>query len=137
MSSQFAPAIDALDAAVRSSAQFRAWLRSRRWCGDAIGMRADLAVKDRAVLEEFGTEGLVLFLAGAQRLYVTEAERREGYANFLVEGFQRQQKIRTETGDAVQFHGSTISAFRGIGPEVAADTSNLLMRSGTGTRPAG
>ena len=165
MSSQFAPAIDALDAAVRSSAQFRAWLRSRRWCGDAIGMRADLAVKDRAVLKESGTEVLVLFLAvarepevqvvvhlpvslstvrtspdayelraGAQRLYVTEAERREGYANFLVEGFQRQQKIRTETGDAVQFHGSTISAFRGIGPEVAADTSNLLMRIETADR---
>src|SRR3972149_1180949 len=66
MSSQFAPAIDALDAAVRSSAHFRAWLRSRRWCGDAIGMRADLAVKDRAVLKESGTEVLVLFLAVAR-----------------------------------------------------------------------
>src|SRR3970040_2768322 len=129
MPARFAPAIDALDAAVRSSAHFRAWLRSRRWCGDAIGMRADLAVKDRAVLEEFGTEVLVLFLAvarepevqvvvhlpvslstvrtspaayelraGAQRLYVTEAERREGDAKFLGGGFPTQPKNAQATG---------------------------------------
>src|SRR3989304_3754736 len=120
MPPQSAPPTAAPAAAVRSSAQFRAWLRSRRWCGDAIGMRADLAVKDRAVLEEFGTEVLVLFLAvarepevqvvvhlpvslstvrtspdayelraGAQRLYVTEAERRGGGAESLRGGGPR------------------------------------------------
>src|SRR3972149_5433891 len=65
MSSRFAPAIDAMDAAVRSSSPFRSWLRSRRWCGDAMGMRTEVTVNDRAVLAETGTEALVLFLAVA------------------------------------------------------------------------
>src|SRR3990170_1074601 len=159
MSSRFAPAIDSLDAGVRSSSQFRSWLRSRRWCGDAIGMRTKVTVKDRVVLGETSTEAFVLFLAiahelaeqivlhlplslstvrtapdvfdlpvGEQRFYVNEAERREGFARFLVAGFQREHRIPTEAGDVVQFRGTRTAAFRGIGPEVASDTSNLLVR---------
>jgi len=63
MASRFAPAIDAVDDAIRHSTHFREWLRSRRWCGEAVGLRSEIAVKDRALLVESGTEAVVLFLA--------------------------------------------------------------------------
>ena len=63
MASRFAPAIEAVDNAIRRSTQFREWLRSRRWCGEAVGLRSEIAVKDRALLAESGTEAIVLFLA--------------------------------------------------------------------------
>ncbi len=63
MASRFAPAIDAVDNAIRQSTHFRVWLRSRRWCGEAVGLRSEIAVKDRALLTESGTEALVLFVA--------------------------------------------------------------------------
>src|SRR3990172_1116236 len=66
MASHFAPAIDVLDSAIRHSVHFREWLRARRWCGDAIGARAEVSVKERAVLAESGSEAIVLFLAVAK-----------------------------------------------------------------------
>jgi trehalose synthase-fused probable maltokinase len=63
MASRFAPAIDAVDNAIRHSTHFREWLRSRRWCGEAVGLRSEIAVKDRALLTESGTEAIVFFLA--------------------------------------------------------------------------
>jgi hypothetical protein len=63
MASRFAPAIDAVDNAIRHSTHFREWLRSRRWCGEAVGLRSEIAVKDRALLTESGTEAVVFFLA--------------------------------------------------------------------------
>src|SRR2546426_2678731 len=66
MDARFAPAIDALEESIVHSSHFREWLRSRRWCGDAIGMRAEMAVKDRAVLAESGGEAVVLFIAVAR-----------------------------------------------------------------------
>src|SRR2546422_1376157 len=63
MASRFAPAIDAVDHAIRHSTQFREWLRSRRWCGESVGLRSEMAVKDRAPLEESNTEAIVFFLA--------------------------------------------------------------------------
>ena len=63
MASRFAPAIDAVDNAIRHSTQFREWLRSRRWCGEAVGPRSEIAVKDRALLTESGTEAIAFFLA--------------------------------------------------------------------------
>src|SRR2546426_6113302 len=63
MASRFAPAIDAVDHAIRHSTQFREWLRSRRWCGESVGLRSEMAVKDRAPLQESNTEAVVVFLA--------------------------------------------------------------------------
>ncbi|TLZ72627.1 MAG: hypothetical protein E6K10_02010 [Methanobacteriota archaeon] len=63
MDARFAAAIDAVETAIQHSTHFREWLRSRRWCGDAIGIRAEVVVKDRAVLAESPMEALVLFLA--------------------------------------------------------------------------
>jgi len=62
MTSPFETAISALEEALERSAHLRSWLRDRRWCGDSLGMRADLAVKDRALLFESPTEALVLFM---------------------------------------------------------------------------
>src|SRR2546428_14085138 len=62
MASRFAPAIDAVDNAIRHSTHFREWLRSRRWCGDSVGLRSEMAVKDRAPLAEAGTEAGGFFL---------------------------------------------------------------------------
>ncbi len=66
MASRLDPAIDALEDAIRHSTHFREWLRSRRWCGESIGARAEVAVKDRATLAESGSEAIVLFLAVAK-----------------------------------------------------------------------
>ena len=59
-------AVDAVDQALRKSHAMRGWLRGRRWCGESLGARAELAVKDRAVLQETGLEVLVVFLAVAR-----------------------------------------------------------------------
>ncbi|OGS50955.1 MAG: hypothetical protein A3K65_03855 [Euryarchaeota archaeon RBG_16_68_12] len=160
MASRFEPAIDAVDQAIRHSTHFREWLRSRRWCGDSIGMRAEVAVKDRAVLVETGTEALVLFLAvvkeperqtpihlplalsaartegavevaaGPERVFVSEAERREAYARFLADGFERQERLPTMAGDSLHFLGEKLGGFRSMAPPVG-DSSNLLARFAT------
>ena len=62
MASSLAPAVSVLEASVRRSASFRAWLRSRRWCGEAVGLRSELAVQDFALLSETGMEALVFLL---------------------------------------------------------------------------
>ena len=157
MTTPFQPAIDAVDDAIRHSTRFREWLRSRRWCGEAIGMRTEVAVKDRVLLAESGTEAIVLFLAvikeperqtavhlplslstsrtdasvevaaGQVRVHISEAERREMYARVLVEGFERQAGLPTLAGDAVHFAGEKLGGFRSVEP-LAADSSNLLAR---------
>ncbi len=66
MHSRFERAIDALEDAIRRSSAFRRWLRSRRWCGDSVGPRSDLVIRDFAFLAESNTEVLVLFLGLAR-----------------------------------------------------------------------
>src|SRR2546427_5262335 len=157
-------AIDALDQALRQSHNLRTWLRGRRWCGDSLGVGAQLAVKDRAVLAESGTEALVLFLAvmteenqsvpvhlplslssirtdpdafdlpmGGDRFYVTEAERRESYARFLLDAFHERSTIPTATGDTVLFRGDDLGSFRSTRP-ASEDSSNLLVTIDTTRR---
>ncbi|MEK6852041.1 MAG: hypothetical protein AABY30_05840, partial [Candidatus Thermoplasmatota archaeon] len=164
MTPRLAVAIDAVDQALQKSHTIRGWLRSHRWCGEALGARTELAVKDRAVLQETGLEALVVFLAvarepnasipihlplsistarmdpgafelpvGPDRVYVTEAERRESYARAVVEGFQRRQTVRTVAGDTLNFDGDPFGAFASSAPE-GGDTSNLLARIRTSER---
>jgi len=162
---RFDPAVDALDKAFRASHAFRAWLRGRRWCGEAVGARTELAAKDRAVLSETGTEALVCFLAlakeeqasqpmhvplaistanaedafelavGPDTLYVTEAERSESYARFLVDGFRGRVTVRTVHGDTIRFQGEPFGTFASAAPE-GGDTSNLLVRLRTNATEA-
>jgi trehalose synthase-fused probable maltokinase len=66
MASRFDAAIEATDQAIRSSRRVRTWLRSLRWCGEAVGPATDLAVKDRALLLESGSEAIVLFVLVAK-----------------------------------------------------------------------
>ena len=164
MAARLAAAVDAVDQALRKSHAMRGWLRGRRWCGESLGARTELAVKDRAVLRETGLEVLVMFLAvarepnasipihlplsistarmdpgalelpvGPDRVYVTEAERRESYARAVVEGFQRRQTLGTVAGDTLHFHGDPFGAFASAAPE-GEDTSNLLARIRTSER---
>ncbi len=160
MASRFEPVIDAVEQAIRHSTHFREWLRSRRWCGDSIGMRAEVAVKDRVLLAESGPEALVLYLAvvkeperqtavhlplslstarteastevsaGQERIFVSEAERREAYARFLADGFEGQARMPTTAGDSLHFSGEKLGAFRSTAP-LAGDSSNLLARFAT------
>src|SRR3990170_1697923 len=162
MASHFAPAIDVLDSAIRHSVHFREWLCARRWCGDAIGARAEVSVKERAVLAESGSEAIVLFLAvaklpegqvivhlplslatarpqpdafelqaGSERLFVSEAERGEPYAKFLVDGFHGQAKLPTSSGDGLYFSGGGPGSLPGGGPVLVGDSSNLVVRFAT------
>jgi maltose alpha-D-glucosyltransferase/alpha-amylase len=62
MASRFDKAIAATDRALRTSRPMRNWLSSLRWCGDSIRGTTQLAVRDRAVLSESGTEAIVFFL---------------------------------------------------------------------------
>jgi len=62
MPSRFDVAIEATDRALRTSRPLRTWLSSLRWCGDSIRGTTSLAVKDRAILSESGSEAIVLFL---------------------------------------------------------------------------
>lgn len=157
MSSRFERAIDLLGEALRRSSSFRSWLRSRRWCGESLGMRTEVAVKDRVLLAEAGNEAVVLFLAvakelkvavplhiplsissvrldpdafdlavGSERFFVTEAEGRESYARFLVDGFRRGAKLRTHAGDTLTFRGGSLGAYRSLLPPMGGDSSNLL-----------
>ena len=159
MASRFAPAIAAMDDAIRNSTHFREWLRSRRWCGEAVGHRSEIAVKDKAVLVESGTEAVVLFHAvirepegqtvlhlplsisdtrhepdafeassSAGRGFATEAERREAYLRFVADGFDKGAKVATEAGDTLRFHGDPVGGFRAMGPAIAGDSTNLLVR---------
>lgn len=66
MPPRFEDAMRILDDAVRRSAAFRAWLRSRRWCGETVGMRSELVVRDSALLAASGTETLVITLVLAR-----------------------------------------------------------------------
>src|SRR3990170_4965208 len=162
MTPRFAPAIDVLDNAIRHSVHFREWLRARRWCGDSIGARAEVSVKERAVLAESGSEAIVLFLAvaklpegqvivhlplslatarpqpdaferraGGERLFVSEAERGEPYAKFLVDGFHGQAKLPTSSGDGLYFSGGHLGSLQGGAPVLVGDSSNLVVRFAT------
>ena len=162
MTPRFAPAIDVLDNAIRHSVHFREWLRARRWCGDSIGARAEVSVKERAVLAESGSEAIVLFLAvaklpegqvivhlplslaaarpqpdafelqaGSERLFVSEAERGEPYAKFLVDGFHGQAKLPTSSGDGLYFSGGDLGSLQGGAPVLVGDSSNLVVRFAT------
>jgi hypothetical protein len=57
------PQSRALETSVRRSASFPIWLRGRRWCGEAVGIRSELTVQGFATLAETGTEVLVFVLA--------------------------------------------------------------------------
>lgn len=162
----FSDAVDALDKALRASHAMRTWLRARRWCGEAVTARTELAVKDRAVLSETGTEALVFFLAVAKeeqssvpmhiplaistanpggdvfelpvgdgRVYVTEAERTEGFARFLVDGFRGRVTMRTQHGDTIRFQGEPFGTYasREMG---GGDTSNVIVRIRTNATEA-
>src|SRR3989449_2046623 len=59
-------AVDALEKAFKQSLNFRTWLRARPWCGDTIGPKTELALKDRAPLAESPDEVVVFFLAVAR-----------------------------------------------------------------------
>ena len=160
MASRFDVAVEVTGRALRESRPMRTWLQSLRWCGNAIPLTADLAVKDRAVLAESGSEAIMLFLvsvtdsngttrpvhlplsiasvrldptafelvASGDSFYVMEGERRESYAQFVIDAFRRGAKIQTESGDLLSFRGGGIAAFRGISPGQVGDTSNLLVR---------
>jgi len=158
MASRFDPLIRSAEDALRHSRDLREWLRSRRWCGDSIGVQTELAVRDRATLVETGTEALVLFLlvardpgsqrpvhlplsiatarvepdsveidAGGVRAWIAEAERRDGYARFLVDAFGRRAKIPTASGDQLAFLGETLGTFRTSSVAAVGDTSNVLV----------
>src|SRR2546426_469702 len=162
MASRFAPAIDAVDNAIRHSTHFREWLRSRRWCGDSVGLRSEMAVKDRAPLAESGTEAVVFFLAivrhpegqsvlhlplsisegrlerdafelsvGEGRVFVAEAEPREMYLRFVADALEHQAKVPTMAGDVLRFRGEPLGVFRAMGPPLAGDSTNLLVRFST------
>jgi len=66
MPPRFEDAVGILEDAVRRSAAFRVWLRSRRWCGETVGMRSELVMRDFAELARTGTETLVLALVLAR-----------------------------------------------------------------------
>ena len=159
MDPRHAPAIEAVEDAIRHSVSFREWLRGQRWFGDSVGVRAEIAVKDRADLVSSGTQALVLFIAvapqpegdivinlplsisharlspgafelpvGAGRVYVSGAEEQEPYMRWLVENFERRGKIPTKGGDSLSFQGEPLGAFRSVGPSLAGDSTNLLVR---------
>src|SRR2546426_1629374 len=162
MASGFAPAIDAVDNAIRHSTHFREGLRARRWCGDSVGLRSEMAVKDRAPLAESGTEAVVFFLAivrhpegqsvlhlplsisegrlerdafelsvGEGRVFVSAAEPREAYVRFVADALEHQAKVPTMAGDVLRFRGEPLGAFRAMGPPLAGDSTNLLVRFST------
>jgi maltose alpha-D-glucosyltransferase / alpha-amylase len=66
MASRFDAAVEATVQAIRGSRRARIWLRSLRWCGESVRATTDLAVKDRALLLESGSEAIVLFLLVAR-----------------------------------------------------------------------
>jgi len=158
MASRFDPLIRSVEDALRRSGDVREWIRSRRWCGDSIGIRTELVVKDRALLLETGAEAFVLYLLvardpGSQRPihlplsiatsrveadsvevqgmgvrgWVAEAERRDGYARFLVNAFAKGTRVPTASGDMLAFLGDPLGSFRSSSVASAGDTSNVLV----------
>ncbi len=69
---------------------------------------------------------------GSGRFFVAEAEGREMYGRFLVDGFGRVAKIRTAAGDRVTFRGESLGSFRSLSLPVGDDSSNVLVRLTTG-----
>jgi len=67
MASRFDDAIEATERALRTSRPMRTWLSSLRWCGESIRSATELAMKDRAVLLESGSEAIVFFLLIARQ----------------------------------------------------------------------
>jgi len=63
--------------------------------------------------------------------YILEAERRDGYARLVADGFRRGAKIRTSSGDSLTFRGEAVDAFRGMSSMPVVDTSNVLIRIAT------
>ncbi len=68
---------------------------------------------------------------GAERVYVLEAERRESYARFLIDGFRGGPRIRTRTGEAFHFQGERLGTFRSLEPSAPGDSSNIVLRMAT------
>src|SRR2546422_8113713 len=161
MTPPYEPAIDALAKALWQSVPMRAWLRTRRWCGETIGPRTEVSVKDRAGLASSADEAVAFFLVvgreppgaqplpvplaisaakldpeafelevGADRWFVTEAERGEGFGRFLVDGFRDRLVVRTLNGEALQFRGEPLGAFRSC-EFFGEESSNLLLRIAT------
>ena len=67
---------------------------------------------------------------GSERFFVTEGERTETFARFLVDGFRDGLSIRTAGGDVLHFSGESIGAFRSHDPR-GEDSSNVLVRVAT------
>jgi maltose alpha-D-glucosyltransferase/alpha-amylase len=63
--------------------------------------------------------------------YILEAERRDGYARLLVDGFRQGRNVRTASGDSLTFCGEGVDSFRGVSPVPIVDTSNVLVRIAT------
>lgn len=152
-------AIRAVELELRANGELRRWLRSRRWCGDALAPKTEVSVKDSAVLNASDTEALVWFLATAREGKVTvplnllflvtdhaetsdgfsfeaagvrwsllEAEPSEVFARFATDGFRTGMTMRTKGNDLLSFRGDRWSRFRGIGPPMNTDSSNILVR---------
>lgn len=168
MASRFDAAVQATVEAIRRSRRVRSWLRSLRWCGDSVRPSTDLAVKDRAVLLESGSEAIVLFLVVARNpregtrpihlplsiafrrfdptalelqadrepFYVMEAERRNPYAQYVIDAFRRGAKVPTGSGDTLAFRGEQMTGFRSMSAIAEGDTSNVLLRISTGSGEA-
>jgi maltose alpha-D-glucosyltransferase/alpha-amylase len=68
---KFEPLLRGLDEELRKAGEFRKWLRTRRWCGEGLGYKTEVAVRDRAILWEEGAEAIVWFLATAKEGNVT------------------------------------------------------------------
>jgi trehalose synthase-fused probable maltokinase len=60
------------------------------------------------------------------RCYVLEAERRESYARFLVDGLRGSPKIRTRAGGQLLLKGERSGSFRTMGLPGSGDSSNLV-----------
>ena len=71
MMTKFDAPIRALEDELRKASKFRDWLRTRRWCGEGLGYKTEVAVKDRAILAEGDAEAIVWFLATAKEGNVT------------------------------------------------------------------
>jgi maltose alpha-D-glucosyltransferase/alpha-amylase len=63
--------VRALETELRKAGELRRWLQSRRWCGEGLGFKTEVAVKDRAILWEGPGEVLVWLLATAKEANVT------------------------------------------------------------------
>src|SRR5574342_657809 len=157
-------AVDALEKALRGYPDFRAWLRSRRWCGEALAPELQFAVEDRAVLAESAEEVVLFLLAvardpnGAQPIHVPLAvstakpepeayELRTGRERYYVTEAERSPAYARVLVDGFRDHRGTRTAggddlrFEGepLGDLRSSearpeDSSNLVVRIATTER---